>query len=257
MDLLAVGPIVRPQAGAATLAVAGRKRLTRLGVLTGLVLAACLAGCLGSPGSGSSSTAATPAAPSTLANRGPSPGGSSPVPRQDCPGHWHVTFFVVVEGVRVNFTHESFTLEGNPRMPIATHLHQGRDYEMHYEPQPSRCIPLRSAMDVAGVRWSPTSLLLYGPGHEQTPLAGTGHAQAGAYNATAPTADSPGSALHFFVQHADGPWAEVPVRQATSSQPQDGDRILILFGAYSASDVEAWESQVPLSPTYARTHPVP
>ncbi|MHB8634263.1 MAG: hypothetical protein ACYDBQ_09930 [Thermoplasmatota archaeon] len=168
----------------------------------------------------------------------------------ECPGHWHAEQLVYLNGHEVNFQDPHFYLEGpaqgiRNRMPVSSHMHQNIPNEWHFEPSPSKCVPLGQANPFIGMDLTPNSLALTGA-HAQIPLPGTNVTQGGTY---------PVDATHnlaAYHQWVSQPWAQVNVSVLNGRQLQDGEKVLILYGTYTAADVKALEDAEPSPPDFVK-----
>jgi hypothetical protein len=145
-------------------------------------------------------------------------------PGPDCPGHWHVTFDVFVDGQRVAFVDNPayrITGEGGT-LPLETHMHQGQDRIWHFEPAVPRCIDLGDAAERVDVTWTADSLTLAGAYHESRGWGGT-------------HVDGVNGTLAFWVHDFGGEWREVRGPDLAGRQPPDGQQVLIVFGDASAA----------------------
>ena len=165
-----------------------------------------------------------------------------------CPGHWHATFVVYVDDHRVSFNDPEFYLEGNPRMPISSHVHSGRDFVFHFEPNPSKCVLLGDSTKYVGMTWTDNALSLVGD-HNNIQLEGTTHNQGGTYAADA------NHTLAFFHKLAGESWEQTTGSELNGRQLRDGEKVLVLYGNYSADRIAKIEAGVPIPPEYSSAHP--
>jgi hypothetical protein len=92
---------------------------------------------------------------------------------EDCPGHWHSTQDVYVNGERISFSHPKFKLEGGQGMPVSSHMHQDSDAQMHFEPSTAHtCIPYGDFTRFIDMDLEPGKLTLDGA-HAELGQAGT------------------------------------------------------------------------------------
>ncbi|MHB8634265.1 MAG: hypothetical protein ACYDBQ_09940, partial [Thermoplasmatota archaeon] len=115
--------------------------------------------------------------------------------------------------------------------------------EWHFEPSPSRCVPLGQANPFIGMDLTATSLVLK-DAHSQIPLAGTSQMQAGTYNVDAT------HNLTAYHQLVSQPWAKIDINVLNGRQLQDGEKVLILYGNYTAADVKSLENGEPNPPDF-------
>lgn len=141
-----------------------------------------------------------------------------------CPGHWHSTLSVFVEGERVVFTaNPQYTLEGGT-MPVRTHMHQGSESRWHFEPAEQECIPLREALATVNVRLESGRLELSGDYHQNQ---GWGGVYEGDNERL----------LRAWIHLRGGDWASLEVAELAAMQVPDGAQVLVAFGAYDEAEV--------------------
>lgn len=136
---------------------------------------------------------------------------------QACPGHWHSTVDVYVNGHRVAFTQQKYTYqqEGGS-LPLRTHMHRGNDAMWHWEPQGgAECIDLKEALDLVDVSLSKDRLVLDGA-HAELGNAGTFEA-----NGT--------HQLSVWHRVGAGEWERATTGIQHRQQKPD-ERVLIVFG---------------------------
>lgn len=170
-----------------------------------------------------------------------------------CPGHWHASFYVYVDGARVSFDDPHFYLEGSPtynRMPISSHVHQGRDYVFHFEPSPIKCIKLQDATPYVGMTLSDDRLVLSGA-HDNIQLQGTTHNQGGTYL----KGTDANHTLEYYHKLPNAAWEATTAKDLNGRQLKDGERILVIYGGYGDNDLAGLEASVPLPPEYQQGHP--
>jgi len=155
-------------------------------------------------------------------------------PGEDCPGHWHSTFQVWVDDEIVT-SYTGYSLE-NGNLPTAMHMHRGSStqYEIHWEPPVKRCAEFDDFFRLVDTSVSKDRLTLDGL-HEDTPWGGT-HVAEG--NAT----------LTFYHKPADGRWRAISASSFNDRQPQDGERMLVLFGDYTDERIREIQDGVPYPP---------
>jgi hypothetical protein len=74
-----------------------------------------------------------------------------------CPGHWHSTFAVVVDGQRVQYGQPPYNLDspGEPAggvMPISLHMHSPDDQSLHFEPSTPSCLSVADTVRRLGTQ---------------------------------------------------------------------------------------------------------
>lgn len=139
----------------------------------------------------------------------------------DCPGHWHSTFQVYMDGHRIPFARKVF-LESPSGIPNFD-LH-GDDQIMHYHPPIShyRCIPLSTFMHQLGIALDDDSITFneyFGAN------AGTYH-----NNAT--------HELRVYYSEYNGTWNRVLWSDVSDQQMLPGAKVLISFGQWSDVELE-------------------
>lgn len=156
-----------------------------------------------------------------------------------CPGHWHPTFDVFVNGERVSYASPKYDL-GSSRsaggsMAPSLHMHnqQGNDYTLHFEPStPNTCLPFSDALRVIDTDLSSDRLVLDGD------QSITGDFRANATHQVA-----------TYHKLAGADWKEIDVSDLLDRQPQPDERILIVYGNQTE------EALAPLRQT-AEAHPM-
>lgn len=152
-----------------------------------------------------------------------------PGPEADCNGHWHSTFKVYVDGEEVLF--DAYSLEDGTT-PMHNHLHRGdaARYTIHVEPVEPRCIAFEDFARDVDMRVTADRLVLEGH-HEKT-------GQAGIYEARG------GKSVEAFHDAGDG-WKPVAIRDLNARSLQDGERLLVLYGAHGEDEVQRFQESVP------------
>jgi hypothetical protein len=151
---------------------------------------------------------------------------------QDCPGHWHAAYSVVVDGKDLQFTHPNF--QNPPDGSHDYHIH-ANDHILHYHPAVVRCIELEDMMKRLGVEPTDSRLV----------LASTHGADAGTYEANET------HVVRIFHQPWEGTWQQVTWRSIKDDQLGNGDKILIYYGVDDEEAFEAARLAVPdLPPNY-------
>lgn len=162
-------------------------------------------------------------------------GGLEEAREPDCPGHWHASFDLYVNGTRISFDHPNFTLEESPRMPVATHMHRGNDWQWHFEPPgQDRCVGLAATVAVVGVVFDADELRLTWT-HDEMGQAGWHEERDGAGL----------EARHRLDANETQPspqWQAIEVADLVQHQPLRGERIILAFGTPQQMDWPAWQS---------------
>jgi hypothetical protein len=140
-----------------------------------------------------------------------------------------MSFDLYVNGTRVSFAHPKYTLEGRQGMTVETHLHQGNDWQWHFEPLGAeRCIPLSTALAHVDAELASDRLVLDGA-HAEMGQAGTFRTGAGLV-------------LEAHHRLAEGAWEPIGIADVASAQPARGERVVVAFGSPPADDWAAWQA---------------
>lgn len=161
----------------------------------------------------------------------------------DCPGHWHATFDIFVDGQHVAFVDNPayrITGEGGT-LPLETHMHRGQDRVWHFEPSVERCIDLGDAAARVDVTWTSDSLSLSGSYHDSRGWGGT-------------HSDGDNGTLQFWVHGWNGEWKQVTGPQLADKQAPDGEQVLILFGDLDAATVQQLQAAATPIPSNLQPH---
>lgn len=146
-----------------------------------------------------------------------------------CPGHWHASFVVVIDGEPVPYT--QYNLE-NQRTPFESHLHRGEGgTQIHFEPSPAKCIDFKDFLSAVDTTITSKKVVLTGH-HGETEWAGTYDNQT----------------VRAFRDLPDNDWEEVSVSSIMGRQLKDGEKVLFLYGDYTDAEVQQWQGQVPFPP---------
>lgn len=145
-----------------------------------------------------------------------------------CPGHWHATSVIVVDGEKVPYN--TYDL-GNP-LPMSYHLHTPDDQQWHFEPTRIECIGFETALNAVHTEISSNSITLSGERHTNSEFAGTYET-----NETHTI-----QAFHAVGWSDD--WKPISISKLNDRQLLDGERVLILYGDYSDEEINQWQDQV-------------
>lgn len=146
--------------------------------------------------------------------------------RANCPGHWHATFAVYVDGERVPFPQPPYLMAPQGKLPMSLHMHTPSQETLHFEPTPPECLGVKDTMNYVDVGLSASKLVLDGP-HEEGPFGGT-------YE------DSGNKTLRFFTQERDGDMREESWSDLRDRQLKDGEKMLIVYGEDTQEEVAAF-----------------
>ncbi len=135
-----------------------------------------------------------------------------------CPGHWHSTMDVYIDGEPLRFDHPAWTLEGRQGMPLRSHMHQGSPGIWHWEPQGSSiCIPFNEGASHADLELQDDRLIL-----------NDRHADVGQDGEYVDGAD--GKQLVVYMKPWGGDWEEVEAGWFADRQMMDGEKVIIAYG---------------------------
>lgn len=154
--------------------------------------------------------------------------------RANCPGHWHATFAVYVEGERVPFPQPPYLIAPQGKLPLSMHMHTPSQETLHFEPAQPECLGVKDTMELVDVDLSQSKLTLSG-GHEQDAFGGT-------YE------ESGNKTLRFFTQERDGDMQEEPWSELRDRQLKDGEKMLIVYGNDTDEEVAAFMEALPDPP---------
>ena len=143
--------------------------------------------------------------------------------RGECPGHWHATFQIFIDGERVAFPQPPYLLSPQGKLPMRLHMHSPSQEVLHFEPLQPECMSTKEAFETVDIELGPT-VMTVGPDHG--PLAGTYEA-----NAT--------SALRYFVQPRNETMQETTWAQVGGRQLANGEKLLIAYGNYTDAEIKA------------------
>lgn len=140
----------------------------------------------------------------------------------DCPGHWHNAYSVFVDGERIPFDEQAYTVAANNVYAPGTHIHAD-DGVYHWHPAVEKCGELSEGLQFLGVTFSGSTMTL-DESHADDGFQGT-------Y-----------TDVRMFQQKwsdQDDEWVEVTnFGKVLSKQPKDGDGVVFLAGTYTDAEVE-------------------
>lgn len=153
---------------------------------------------------------------------------------ESCPGHWHSTVDVFVDGKRVSYAHPKFTLEGSAAnggsMSGGSHMHQGEDWMWHFEAVAgTTCTELGKALRSVDTELSPGRLVLDG-GHEDLNQAGTYVA-----NDTA--------TLRAWHRSGSGDWQTIGINALAHRQLKGDERVIVVYGNDTDEGIAAFQAK--------------
>jgi hypothetical protein len=150
-----------------------------------------------------------------------------------CPGHWHASQDVYVNGERVSYAHPKYDLSGSRQnggsMSVSAHMHQnGGDFLWHFEPPVAKtCIPYERALDVVDTDLSEDRLVLDGA-HEQLGLSGTFEVD-----------DE--HQLRAYHKVGEGGWQDISIGSLLRRQLVGDERVLIVYGNETGSALDPFK----------------
>jgi hypothetical protein len=154
--------------------------------------------------------------------------------RASCPGHWHATFAVYVDGERVPFPQPPYLIAPQGKLPLSMHMHTPSQETLHFEPAQPECLGVKDTMEYVDVDLSESKLTLSGS-HEQGTFGGT-------YEETG------NRTLRFFVQERGGEMRETEWSDLRNRQLLDGEKLLIVYGDDSDEEVASYMEALPGPP---------
>lgn len=149
-----------------------------------------------------------------------------------CPGHWHATYYLILNGEKVDY--RAYDL-GSP-LPVQYHLHTPNDYTWHFEPSSPRCIEFAMALSDVHTVLGNNSITLTDDRHAANGVAAT-------Y-----TAEGARAVQAFHATGWSDKWLMIAIDQLNQRQLEDGEKVLVLFGAYTQEEIVDWQAQVPRPP---------
>lgn len=154
--------------------------------------------------------------------------------RGSCPGHWHATFAVYVDGERVPFPQPPYLIAPQGKLPLSMHMHTPSQETLHFEPAQPECLGVKDTMEYVDVDVSENKLTLSGA-HEEGPFGGSYEPDG---NKT----------LRFFVQERGGDMQESEWSSLRGRQLADGEKLLIVYGDDTLDEVASYMEALPDPP---------
>lgn len=146
--------------------------------------------------------------------------------QEECPGHWHATFLIVMDGHAVHYASPAFFRA--PGRGIASFDLHADDQVMHYHPQfGERCAGPGRFLAHLGIR----------PGDSSLEFDGKFGANAGTYR------DNATHRVEVHYQRWNGTWEQVEWSDVAHRQMRPGDKLLVTYGARDALTPAAVEAQ--------------
>lgn len=146
----------------------------------------------------------------------------------ECPGHWHSTYTVFIDGDRVQYPPtpaNGWEDAGNPDA-AGTHIH-GNDGVYHFHPAVSRCTPMNDALAHLDTVINDDGIVL-GPEHG---------IRAGAYSVNET------HELRVFTREPHGEWEEEDDLDFLDKQPKNGVGMAFIYGNHTEAEIEALLAQ--------------
>ncbi len=154
--------------------------------------------------------------------------------RGSCPGHWHATFAIYVDGERVPFPQPPYQLAPQGKMAMSMHMHSPSQEILHYEPVQPECLGTEDAFNRIDVDLGSDKMILDSD-HENGPLGGT-------YE------NDGNSTLRYFVQPKDSTLEETSWSKLKDRQLANGEKLLIAYGAYSEAEIQSMMDRIATPP---------
>lgn len=143
--------------------------------------------------------------------------------RGNCPGHWHATFQIFVDGERVPFPQPPYLMAPQGKLPMSLHMHTPSQEILHYEPPQPDCLGTGDAFETLDIDLGASKLTV---GEDHGPLAGS-------YE------NDGNSTLRYFVQMRDGEMEETTWGDLGGRQLKNGEKLLIAYGDYSEDEIQS------------------
>ena len=143
--------------------------------------------------------------------------------RGNCPGHWHSTFQIFVDGERVPFPQPPYLMAPQGKLPMRVHMHTPSQEILHFEPPQPECMGTAEAFEIVDVELGATTMTI---GEDHGPLAGTYENEGN-------------NTLRFFVQPRDGTMSETTWGDLDGRQLENGEKLLIAYGQYTEDELQA------------------
>ena len=149
---------------------------------------------------------------------------------KECPGHWHSSQDVFVNGQRVAYTHGKYDLTSaaanGGSMSVSAHMHNtgGNDYQWHFEPPTKRCVPFDDALRAIDTELGPDSLVLDG-----------------VQSVTGTFRENATHSLRAYHRIGDGDWQDISIGRLADRQLVANERVIVVFGN-STEDVAPYQA---------------
>ncbi|MFA5943438.1 MAG: hypothetical protein WC876_03115 [Candidatus Thermoplasmatota archaeon] len=143
--------------------------------------------------------------------------------RRECPGHWHATFQIFVEGERVPFPQPPYLMAPQGKLPMSLHMHTPSQEILHFEPAQPECLGTKDTFEIVDVDLGATKMTI---GDDHGPLAGS-------YE------NDGNKTLRYFVQVRDGEMEETTWSKLGGRQLANGEKLLIAYGQYTEAQIKA------------------
>lgn len=149
-----------------------------------------------------------------------------------CPGHWHSTFYIVIDDEKVDYR----AYDMNNPLPMRYHLHSPDDYTWHFEPPQQECVGFEEPLKAVHTDLNKNSIKLTGDRHAATGMADT-------Y-----TANETHTVKAYHATGWSDDWKPISIKRLNDRQLADGEKALVLYGQYTDEQIAEWQAQVPMPP---------
>ncbi len=159
----------------------------------------------------------------------------------ECPGHWHSTIGVWVEGDRVGFPQGPYELGSGSaagQMGMGIHMHAPDQETLHYEPVGgAKCVGVQDTFEELDIALAGDSITISGA-----------HQKQGTWTANET------HVMQFWITSNRGElkqwaWADVKDRQLL-----DGEKLVVVFGDETEADIQAYMNAIRDPPSGIVTH---
>ncbi len=152
--------------------------------------------------------------------------------RRECPGHWHATFAIYVDGERVPFPQPPYQMSPGGKLPMSMHMHSPSQEILHFEPSPAECLGVAETFEMLDVDL----------GADAVTFEGSHGAFDGKYEADG------NQTLRYFVQPRDGELQEEAWSSLRGRQLANGEKLLVAYGEYSQEEIQSMMDSISTPP---------
>ncbi len=167
-----------------------------------------------------------------------------------CPGHWHATFDVYVQGGnqthQVSYRAPQFDLNG--QTPLRSHMHQSDGKNMFHFEQGGLCVGIEEALGYVDTEISGSSVKLDGV-HDSLGQAGTYRGNVTVYIEHVSDRQYTERNGVRVIQNETLEWRQHSVKSILDYQLKDGERLLVLEGDYTAEQVAQFQAAMAMPAT--------